>query len=210
MNAVGYIRISTGKQDYENQRSAINAAAAGEGLKVRFVEDTVSSRKAERKIYEVVDNLREGETLIAYEPSRLARSMMEIAEIAQQVKRKKAALWILQPEIKIGNGDRKDEMQSEFLIMALGMAAQIERDLISERTRNALRARKEQGVKLGRPEGKGEKVREAIEGKGLKESELLEQVDNKIFTAAGVSRLLGIDARTVREWVKMKRGTTNE
>jgi len=208
MNAVGYIRISTGKQDYNNQRSAINEAAAREGLKVRFVEDTVSSRKAERKIYEVVDNLKEGETLIVYEPSRLARSIGEVFEIAQQVKRKKAALWILQPEIRTGNG--KENIQADMLLFALSMAAQIERDLISERTRNALRARKEQGVKLGRPEGKGEKVREAIAEKGLKESELLEQVDNKIITAAGLSRLLGLDARTVREWYNREKGGINE
>ncbi|MCF7948736.1 MAG: recombinase family protein [Spirochaetaceae bacterium] len=204
MKAIGYIRISTGKQDYENQRSAINEAAAREGMKLSLVEDTVSSRKAERKIYNVVENLNEGETLIVYEPSRLARSIGEVFEIAQKIKRKKAGLWILQPEIRTGDGG--NEMQSDLLLFALSMAAQIERDLISERTKNALRARKEQGVKLGRPEGKGEKVKEALKEKGLNEDEVLDQIRKKIITAAGLSRLLGIDSRTVREWLKREEG----
>jgi DNA invertase Pin-like site-specific DNA recombinase len=176
-------------------------------MKLSFVEDTISSRKADRKIYGVVENLSEGETLMVFEPSRLARSIGEIFELAQKIKRRKAALWILQPEIRTGNG-KEDSIQADLLLFALSVAAQIERDLISERTKNALRSRKEQGIKLGRPEGKGEKMKEALKEKGLSEEEVLDQMRKKIVTAAGLSRLLNIDPRTVREWAKKKkRGT---
>ena len=205
--AIGYVRVSTSEQEVEAQKAAINAAAAREGVKVsRFVEEVISSRKAERKIYEVVHGLKEGETLIVYELSRLARSIGEVFEIVQEIKRRKASLWVLKPEIRTGIGG--NDLQADMLMFALSTAAQIERDLISERTKNSLRAKKAQGVKLGRPEGKGRKVEEAAAKKKVVPEALIESYKNKILTAAAIARLLDLDQRTVRAWLKdvIKRG----
>ena len=71
--AVGYLRVSTDKQDLENQRVAINAAAAKEGLKVDFVQEVISSRKTDRAIFKTVEGMTAGQTLIVYELSRVGR-----------------------------------------------------------------------------------------------------------------------------------------
>jgi len=205
--AIGYVRVSTSEQEVEAQKAAINEAAARQGVKVsRFVEEVISSRKAERKIYEVVHGLKEGETLIVYELSRLARSIGEVFEIVQEIKRRKASLWVLKPEIRTGIGG--NDLQADMLMFALSTAAQIERDLISERTKNSLRAKRAQGVKLGRPAGKGRKVEEAAAKKKVVPEALIESYKNKILTAAAIARLLDLDQRTVRAWLKdvIKRG----
>ena len=199
--AIGYVRVSTSEQEVEAQKAAINEAAAREGVKVsRFVEEVISSRKAERKIYEVVHGLKEGETLIVYELSRLARSIGEVFEIVQEIKRRKASLWVLKPEIRTGIGG--NDLLADMLVFALSTAAQIERDLISERTKNSLRAKRAQGVKLGRPEGKGRKVEEAAAKKKVVPEALIESYKNRILTAAAIARLLNLDQRTVRAWLK--------
>jgi len=201
--AIGYVRVSTSEQEVEAQKAAINEAAARQGVKVsRFVEEVISSRKAERKIYEVVHGLKEGETLIVYELSRLARSIGEVFVLVQEIKRRKASLWVLKPEIRTGIGG--NDLQADMLMFALSTAAQIERDLISERTKNSLRAKRAQGVKLGRPEGKGRKVEEAAAKKKVVPEALIESYKNKILTAAAIARLLDLDQRTVRAWLKLK------
>ena len=82
--------------------------------------------------------------------------------------------------------------------------AEIERDLISERIKNSLRAKRAQGVKLGRPEGKGRKVEEAAAKKKVVPEALIESYKNRILTAAAIARLLDLDQRTVRAWLKLK------
>ena len=196
--AVGYIRVSTDKQEVDNQRAAINAAAAAEGMKVVFTEEQISSRKEDRQIYKVIENLRPGETLIVYELSRLARSIGEIFSILEIIKKKKAEVWVLKPEIRTGG---KNDLQSSMLVFAFSVAAQVERDLISERTKNALRARKAAGVKLGRPKGKGRKVAEAAEAAGIK-LEQLQEWYKLGMNITNISRALKLDRRTVGAWLK--------
>lgn len=196
--AVGYIRVSTDKQEVEGQRAAINAAAAAEGMKVVFTEEQISSRKEDRQIYKVIENLRPGETLIVYELSRLARSIGEIFSILEIIKKKKAEVWVLKPEIRTGG---KNDLHSSMLVFAFSVAAQVERDLISERTKNALRARKAAGVKLGRPKGKGRKVAEAAEAAGIK-LEQLQEWYKLGMNITNISRALKLDRRTVGAWLK--------
>ena len=154
--AIGYVRVSTNKQDSENQKSAIHEAV----LKLKDTkldcihEEIISSRKDARQIYSIVESLKENDTLIVYELSRLGRSIGQIHKIVEVVKEKKASILVIVNDIKLGFGlTKNEELMSSALIFALGLGAQIERDLISERTKNALRARKEQGVVLGRPKG---------------------------------------------------------
>ena len=93
------------------------------------------------------------------------------------------------------------EFDVGMLLFAFSKVAQIERELISERTKKALQARKASGVKLGRPKGKGRKVEKAIEAAGMKAEVLRDRFGKKIMSAAGIARLLGLDQRTVRAWL---------
>jgi len=203
--AFGYVRISTSKQDLENQRQAIKKAVydmdetdMDETKLIETYEETISSRKEKREIFKIVENLKESDILIVYELSRLGRSIGEIHKIVETVKEKKANIFIIVNNLKLGYGlSKNEELTSSAMIFALGLGAQIERDLISERTKNALKARKEQGVKLGRPAGKGRKV-EAI----LKEKNVdIEGLKNIGLSAVKIGKLIGVDRRTVSDYL---------
>ena len=130
---------------------------------VNFVEETVSGKKSwkEREIKKIIDELHEGDRLIVPELSRLGRSMLEIMEILSIAKQKGIHIY----DIK-GGWELNGSIQSKIMAMVFSMAAEIERDLISSRTKEALRARKAAGIKLGRPRGAGksklDKYREEI------------------------------------------------
>ncbi len=199
MSVFGYVRCSTYGQELDNQKARINEVGAREGLKISFVEEMVSSSKRDRKIFYLVEQLEPGDTIIVYELSRLARSLGEIYSIVEGVKKRKGSLWVLEPEMRIGAGE--DSIAVDALLFALGIGARVERDLISERTKNALNVRKAQGVRLGRPPGKGVKVREALQKKGLSDDKIKKYYKNKILSASAIARMLGLDARTVRAWL---------
>jgi DNA invertase Pin-like site-specific DNA recombinase len=153
MTVTAYIRISTDKQESDNQKHRINEYAAGQGIKVdSWTSETISSRKNDREIHQIIDNLEPGDQIIVTELSRLGRSSVsEIFGMLEIIQKKKAGLYVIQDGIEIKGG--KMSVQAETLVFALGIASRLERELISERTKAALKARKAAGVKLGRPEG---------------------------------------------------------
>ena len=150
---VAYLRVSTIDQNTEKNKKEIllftNERKFGN---VEFVEETVSGKKSwkEREIKNLIDNLNERDRLIVSELSRLGRSMLEIMEILAIAKEKGIHIYALK-----GNWELDGTVQSNELAMAFAMAAEIEHDLISSRTKEALQARKAAGVKLGRPKGPG-------------------------------------------------------
>lgn len=150
---IAYLRVSTLDQDLEKNRAAILAFANERKFgNVDFVEEKVSGKKSwkERKIKQVIDELGEGERLIVPELSRLGRSMLEIMEILSIAKNKGISIYSVK-----GPWELNGSIQSKVMAMVFSIAAEIERDLISQRTTEALKARKAQGVKLGRPKGPG-------------------------------------------------------
>ena len=153
MTVTAYIRISTDKQEVENQKHRINEYAAGQGIKIdNCITETVSSRKTDREIYQLIDSLEPGDKIIVTELSRLGRSgMIEVSRILGTIQDKKASLSVIQNNIEIEPG--KMSVEAQAIVFALSIASELERDLISERTKAALKARKDQGVKLGRPVG---------------------------------------------------------
>jgi putative DNA-invertase from lambdoid prophage Rac len=153
MTTTAYIRISTDKQEVENQKHRINEYAAGQGIKIdNCITETVSSRKTDREIYQLIDSLEPGDKIIVTELSRLGRSgMIEVSRILGTIQDKKASLSVIQNNIEIEPG--KMSVEAQAIVFALSIASELERDLISERTKAALKARKDQGVKLGRPVG---------------------------------------------------------
>lgn len=148
-----YLRVSTTDQDLEKNKAEIYKLANDKDLgKVFFVEEKVSGKTSwrKRKIAEILENSEEGDNIIVSELSRLGRSMLECMEILSIASQKGINIYAVK-----GNWNLDNTIQSKIIAMAFSMAAEIERDLISSRTKEALKTRQEHGVKLGRPRGKG-------------------------------------------------------
>ena len=150
---VGYLRVSTGEQELEKNKNDILHLANRLNLgQVGFVEEIVSGKVSwkKRKIAAVIAGFEKDDTLIVSELSRLGRSMLECMEILAVAVEKGVRVYAVK-----GNWSLDNSITSKIVAMAFSMAAEIERDLISQRTKEALRYKKEQGIKLGRPQGPG-------------------------------------------------------
>ena len=150
---IAYLRVSTTDQDVEKNKADILHLANDKGLgKVEWIEETASGRVSwkKRKIAEILGQLQSGDTLLVSELSRLGRSMLECMEILSIASQKEINIYSVK-----GNWQLDNSIQSKIIAMAFSMAAEIERDLISQRTKEALAAKKKAGVKLGRPKGIG-------------------------------------------------------
>jgi DNA invertase Pin-like site-specific DNA recombinase len=147
--AIAYLRVSTDDQDVEKNKFDILHLANELGIgKVKWVDETVSGRVSwkKRKIAQVLDELGEGDHMVVSELSRLGRSMLECMEILSIASQRGIHIYAVK-----GNWRLDGSIQSKIIAMAFAMAAEIERDLISQRTKEALAARKKAGQRLGRP-----------------------------------------------------------
>lgn len=153
MKTCAYLRVSTDKQDVANQKLSVLDHAQKIGLRIdQYIEIIASSRRtqAERRIDELMQVVAQGDTLIVSELSRLGRSIIEIISLVNELVQRKIRLICVKEGIDlIGNGD----LQSKIMITLFSIMAEIERDLISRRTKDALAARKRNGVILGRRKG---------------------------------------------------------
>ena len=150
---IGYLRVSTKEQDLEKNKADILMFSNDKKLgMVKWVEEKVSGTKdwRKRKLGQVIDSLNRGDTIVVAELSRLGRSLLQILEIINECRSRGVGVYAVK-----GGWELNDSMQSKVIAMVFGMSAEIERDLISERTKEALRVRKEAGMKLGRPKGSG-------------------------------------------------------
>ena len=151
---IGYLRVSTLDQDTEkNEADILKFANAQNFGKVEFVSEKVSGTKSwkNRKLKDVVDSMSSGDVLIVPELSRLGRSLVEVLEVLNILRDKDVAVHSVKENFKL-NGD---DMQSKVMRTMLGLFAEIERDLISARTKEGLASAKEKGRILGRPKGPG-------------------------------------------------------
>lgn len=149
---LAYIRVSDDKQDVKNQRHEILEAARLKDLKIDdFVSITMTSRKtaAQRRIDEMLARLQCGDTLIVTELSRLGRNTAEIILLVNALVQRGIRLIALKQHIDLTDHD----MSSKIIITVFSLLAELERDLISMRTREALAAKKSQGITLGKPKG---------------------------------------------------------
>ena len=148
----GYIRVSTDKQDCENQKLGIDAKASALGLCIdKYIEDAgISGTKEpeQRALGGVLRHLNPGDVIICSELSRLGRKMFMIMRILEHCMKIGARLYTVKDGYELG-----DTIQSKVLAFAFGLSAEIERNLIAQRTKEALAALQLRGVKLGRPNG---------------------------------------------------------
>jgi len=145
--------MSTIDQDIEKNKADILYLANEKNLsKVEFIEEYASGRITwkKRKIADVLNQLENNDNIVVSELSRLGRSMLECMEILSIASQKGINIYAVK-----GNWQLDNSIQSKIIAMAFSMAAEIERDLISQRTKEALRVKKAQGIKLGRPKGPG-------------------------------------------------------
>lgn len=157
---IGYLRVSTGEQELEKNKADILRLANTYDLgKVQFVEERVSGKVSwrKRKIADELESLSAKDNLVVSELSRLGRSMLECMEILSIAVQKGINVYAVK-----GNWRLDGSIQSKIIAMAFSMAAEIERDLISQRTTEALRYKKAQGIRLGRPKGPGKSKLDAF------------------------------------------------
>jgi DNA invertase Pin-like site-specific DNA recombinase len=153
MTTAAYLRVSTSDQDTEKNKFSVLDLANEKGLgQVKWFEETVSGTVHWRKraIGRVIDELGKGDVLIVPELSRLGRSMLEVMEILSIATEKGISVYAVK-----GNWQLDGSIQSKIMAMVYAMVAELERDFISARTKEALAARRAAGVQLGRPRGAG-------------------------------------------------------
>ena len=156
MAVIGYIRVSSAKQTLEHQHFEIEQFAKKHDLNIdNWVEEKISSRKAlkNRKLGELLENLQENDILISCEISRLGRNMLMIMSILNYCVQKGIRIYTIKDNFELS-----DNINSKIIAFAFALASEIERNLISQRTREALAAKKMAGMKLGRPPGTSVKV----------------------------------------------------
>ena len=195
-----YIRVSTDKQETENQRFEILKYANDKKLgNVEFIEETVSGRKSwkDRKIGVLISELCKGDILIVTELSRLGRSMLEIMELLSILLRNGIELHVVK-----SNQVLKDDLQSKVFAMAFSIAAEIERELISQRTREALQRRKAKGKPLGRPKG-------SYSSKLDRYREQIEELLSKGVSISSIAKIIGVPYSTVYSYVQRRKENLN-
>ena len=191
--AVGYLRVSTGEQELEKNKADILHLANNLDLgKVHFVEEKISGKISwhKRKVADILDELVSGDAIIVSELSRLGRSMLECMEILSVALEKGVKIYAVK-----GNWSLDNSIQSKIVAMAFSMASEIERDLISQRTKEALRYKKEQGIKLGRPPGAGKSKLDQFRPE-------IEALLTNGSTQKFIAQRYGATEATVSNWIK--------
>lgn len=148
----GYIRVSSDKQTVENQRFEINNFCVREKIKIDgWIEETISGTKSydKRQLGRLLKRVQKGDLIICAELSRLGRNLFMIMEILNICMTKECRVWTIKDNYRLG-----DDIQSKVLAFAFGLSAEIERNLISQRTKEALARLKAEGKSIGRGKGK--------------------------------------------------------
>lgn len=193
----GYIRVSSDKQTVENQRFEINNFCKRENLVIDgWIEETISGTKAynKRELGKLLDKVKKDDLIICAELSRLGRNLFMIMEILNICMTKECRIWTIKDNYRLG-----DDIQSKVLAFAFGLSAEIERNLISQRTKEALARKKAEGVILGRPKGKkSSQEKYKLFGKEVLIRELLK---NKV-SKRQIAKICKVDRNTLDRYIK--------
>ena len=195
----GYIRVSSDKQTVENQRFEINKFCERKKLHVDdWIEETISGTKvySKRQLGTLLKKVHKDDVVICSELSRLGRNLFMIMEILNVCMNKECRVWTIKDNYRLG-----EDIQSKVLAFAFGLSAEIERNLISQRTKEALARKKAEGVKLGRPKGSHNAPDKYKLSK--KEGIIIEMLKRKMSLRA-IARRCKVDRNTLTSYIKMK------
>ena len=194
----GYIRVSSDKQTVENQRFEINNCCKQNNLSIDgWIEETISGTKAynKRELGKLLKRVNKDDLIMCAELSRLGRNLFMIMEILNICMTKECRVWTIKDNYRLG-----DDIQSKVLAFAFGLSAEIERNLISQRTKEALARKKAEGVTLGRPKGrKSSPVKYKLYGKATLIKELLKANVSK----RKIAKLCKVDRNTLDRYIKL-------
>lgn len=203
---IAYIRTSTDKQDLNNQKLEIFEFAKKSKLEVEdFIQMTISSKKTskERRIDEMLAVLNDADTLIVTELSRLGRSTAEVIGLVNELVKKQVRIIAIKQNLDI----KQHDMNSKVMITLFSLFAELERDLISLRTKDALASKKAQGIKLGKPKGTIQKSKFDRDVVKIKELLALGLSVRKIAIFLGYGNHIGLNAyvskRKLRDMVNL-------
>lgn len=192
----GYIRVSSDKQTVENQRFEINQFCKKENLKIEgWIEETISGTKSynKRQLGVLLKRIKKDDLIICAELSRLGRNLFMIMEILNICMTKEAKVWTIKDNYRLG-----DDIQSKVLAFAFGLSAEIERNLISQRTKEALARKKAEGIVLGRPKGrKSSPDKYKLSGKEVLIQELLKEGVSK----RKIAKICKVDRNTLARFL---------
>lgn len=191
----GYIRVSTDKQTTLNQEFEINNFCVKENIKVdKWIKETISATKGldKRKLGKLLKHLKQGDILIASELSRLGRNLLQVMSILHHCMNVEAQVWTIKDNYRLGT-----DIQSKVLAFAFGLSAEIERNLISQRTKEALARIKAEGKVLGR-KVESRSAKHKLDGKERIIKELLEKGVEK----TKIAKLMNVSRWSIYDFLK--------
>lgn len=194
MTNYAYLRVSLDSQDVANQKHGIYDYANRFGIaNICFVEDVISGTKKwrQRKLGSLIKDLDAGDKLIFSEISRIARSTLQVLEVLEECMKQGVDVYIAKQNMQLDGS-----IQSKIIATNFGLAAEIEREFISMRTKEALAARRQNGIVLGRPKGKAKK---------LKLDSKRDEIAKYLAMGLGIrktAKLIDEPASTVSDYVK--------
>jgi len=192
-----YIRVSTDKQTVKNQKYDILKFADTKKIHIdEWVEETVSGSKKyqDRKLGTLLNKMNSEDVLVVSELSRLGRNLMEVMSILHDCMDRDIKVFTIKEGYELGNN-----INSKVLAFAFSLSAEIERNLISQRTKEALARKKSEGKKLGRPKGSLSKMTK-LSGK---EDEIKDLLKKKVSVSA-IGRILNVNRLTVENYIKTR------
>jgi len=192
----GYIRVSTDKQTVDNQRFEIERFCSINNMVIdHWIEETISGTKSPEKrlLGSLLTEVKNGDLIICSELLRLGRNMLMIMSILYQLMINGVKIWTIKDNYRLG-----DTIEAKILAFAFGLSAEIERNLISQRTKESLARKKSEGVILGRPHGK-KSDRLKLSGHEAEIQSLLK--DN--ISKSSIARRFDVDRKTVVSFMKL-------
>ena len=193
----GYIRVSSDKQTVENQRFEINNFCNKNNLLIDgWIEETISGTKAynKRELGKLLKRVTKDDLIICAELSRLGRNLFMIMEILNICMSKECRVWTIKDNYRLG-----EDIQSKVLAFAFGLSAEIERNLISQRTKEALARKKAEGVVLGRPKGaKSAANKYKLYGKEV----LIKELMSAHISQREIAKICKVNRNTLSRYIK--------
>jgi len=192
----GYIRVSSDKQTVENQRFEISEFCKRNNIEIGdWIEETISGTQTykQRKLGKLLRKTKKDDVIICSELSRLGRNLFMIMEILNICMSRECRLWTIKDGYRLG-----DDINAKVLAFAFGLSAEIERNLISQRTREALARKRAEGIVLGRPRGRKSAINTLSAHRHRKQ---IIELYSKGLSVYSISKHVGMHRNTVKRYL---------